>query len=312
MGVERDGEGMQFSASDAIRAGSVNNAELRERDVSVGTQGCTRTNGCASWGRIDGGDHQRCGASAGAAAASAATLAWAQGTWAGGWVKSLVTNRFGSGGERDGRSDLGSGQRAGWWDAVHRDVHPKPLTYDEVTQSGIAGRGDQDGGSTAEVSGPVMDYWWNYFYSKKDIETGWSSGRVTSRGHPVDRKAHGGVPIIEYYLEQFAAAEKSGGTRLLDYLDLHTYFVADDPQNPGTSLGLAPAGNRAEQQARLDSTRALWDATYTDPNYPQANYRDRCELHRQLQVPLQAPQVIPMMQGWVAGIIRGRTGDHGV
>ena len=25
-----------------------------------------------------------------------------------------------------------------WWDAVHRDVHPTPSTYDEVTWGGIS------------------------------------------------------------------------------------------------------------------------------------------------------------------------------
>ena len=25
-----------------------------------------------------------------------------------------------------------------WWDAVHRDVHPVPFTYDEVTNNGIS------------------------------------------------------------------------------------------------------------------------------------------------------------------------------
>ena len=45
---------------------------------------------------------------------------------------------------------------------------------------------------------------------------------------PVDRKAHGGVPFIEYYLQQFAAYEKAHGMRLLDYLDLHTYFAPDN------------------------------------------------------------------------------------
>jgi len=37
---------------------------------------------------------------------------------------------------------------------------------------------------------------------------------------PVDRQAHGGVPFIEYYLQQFASASNTYGARLLDYLDL--------------------------------------------------------------------------------------------
>ena len=72
-----------------------------------------------------------------------------------------------------------------------------------------------------------MDYWWDYFYSKKDVENGWGTGPCYEPwSDPVDRKAHGGIPFIEYYLQQFAAAETTYGVRLLDYVDLHTYFAA--------------------------------------------------------------------------------------
>ena len=101
-----------------------------------------------------------------------------------------------------------------WWDAVHRDVHPVPFTYDEVTNNGMAtAQAIKAADPTAEVSGPVMDYWWDYFYSKKDVESGWSSGGPCYQpwSNPVDREAHGGVPLIEYYLQQFAA--ESGDER---------------------------------------------------------------------------------------------------
>ena len=29
---------------------------------------------------------------------------------------------------------------------------------------------------TAEVSGPVIDFWWGYFYSMKDVRSGWNTG----------------------------------------------------------------------------------------------------------------------------------------
>ena len=34
------------------------------------------------------------------------------------------------------------------------------------------------------------------------------------------------LPLIEYYLQQFAQAQTTYGMRLLDYVDLHTYFAA--------------------------------------------------------------------------------------
>jgi hypothetical protein len=106
--------------------------------------------------------------------------------------------------------------------------------------------------------------------------------------------------LIEYYLQQFAAYDKTNNQRLLDYLDLHTYFAADYPVGSGNGLGLTTAGDTGAQQARLNSTRVFWDPTYTDPNYPQPNYTTDANYTTNCNVPLLAPQLIPMAQAWVA------------
>ncbi len=185
---------------------------------------------------------------------------------------------------------------------MHRDVHPAPFTYDEVTTNGIAtAKAIKASDSTAEVSGPVMDYWWNYFYSKQDVESGWGSGPCYEPwSNPVDRQAHNGTPLIEYYLQQFAAYQAKNNVRLLDYLDLHTYFAADYPAGSGTSVAFSSAGDTAMQMARMNSTRVFWDSTYTDPNYPQPNYATDANYTSSCSPPPQAPQLIPMMQKWVA------------
>jgi hypothetical protein len=105
------------------------------------------------------------------------------------------------------------------------------------------------------------------------------------------------VPFIEYYLQKMAQASTTYGKRLLDYVDLHTYFAAT---YNGQSVAFATAGDTGEQQARLNSTRVFWDPTYTDPNFPQPNYTTDANYTSSCTTPLQAPQVIPMMQGWVA------------
>ena len=240
-------------------------------------------------------------------AASAATLSWAEGTWTGGWVEYLV-NKFGPGNPATGTGtgvaiyDLDN--EPSWWDAVHRDVHPVAFTYDEATNGGIGSAlAIKLVDPTAKVSGPVMDYWWAYFYSKKDVESGWSAGGCGQPwSNPVDRKAHAGIPFIEYYLQQFADAQTTYGVRLLDYLDLHTYFAAEYPTGSGNGVAFANAGDTGAQQARLNSTRVFWDSTYTDasnqfsqPNYiTDANYTPSCS------PPQQAPELIPMMKKWVA------------
>ena len=245
-----------------------------------GVSGCTNSNGCNITGN-----------------APTATSTAVGPSWAGAWVTSLV-GTFGTAAD-GGVAIYDLDNEPSWWDAVHRDVHPLPFTYDEVTNNGIAtALAIKTADPTAAVSGPVMDYWWDYFYSKEDVENGWSTGPCFEPwSNPVDRKAHGGIPFIEYYLQQFAAYQAANNARLLDYLDLHAYFAAD---YNGSFVGLTTAGDTGEQQARLNSTRVLWDPTYTDSNYPQPNYLTDSNYTSSCSPPLQAPQVIPMMQTWVA------------
>jgi hypothetical protein len=246
-----------------------------------GVSGCTDSNGC----NITGNDPTVTSVAEGPA-------------WAGSWVTYLV-GKFGSA-ANGGVAIYDLDNEPSWWDAVHFDVHPLPFTYDEATNNGIAtALAIKTADPTAQVSGPVMDYWWDYFYSKEDVESGWNSGSPCYGpwSNPVDRKAHGGTPFIAYYLQQFAAYEKAHAIRLLDYLDLHTYFAAN---YNGSSVAFTTAGDTGEQEARLDSTRVFWDPTYTDPNYPQPNYVTDSNYTTSCSPPLQAPQLIPMMQTWVA------------
>jgi hypothetical protein len=280
--------------------------------VPEGTDSCTTSGGCSLNG--DSGPNGASGATAFAEvtsisepppappAANAVNQAWAQATWTGGWVNELVT-KFGpgnpAGGNSNGVSFYDLDNEPAWWDAVHRDVHPVPSTYDEVTNGGIGTAiAIKTEDPTAMVDGPVVDFWYNYFYSKKDIESGWGTGPCYEPWqNPIDREAHGGVPFIEYYLQQFAKAQTTYGTRLLDYVVLHTYDAAS---YNGNSVAFVPAGDTGQQQARLNSTRAFWDPTYTDPNLPQPNYTTDPNYTSSCNTPLQSPQLIPMMQGWVA------------
>ena len=246
-----------------------------------GTNGCTSASGCNITG-----------------VSPSATSNAIDSSWAGNWVTYLVS-KFGNAAS-GGVAIYDLDNEPAWWDAIHRDVHPSPSTYDEVTNNGIAtALAVKTADPTAEVSGPVVDYWWNYFYSKKDIESGWSSGSPCWQpwSNPIDRNAHGGVPFIEYYLQQFKAAETTYSERLLDYVDLHAYFAAT---YNGASVAFTTAGDTGEQQARLNSTRVFWDPTYTDPNYPQPNYTTDQNYTSSCNVPLQAPEVIPLMKNWVA------------
>ena len=237
-----------------------------------------------------------------------ATQSWADATWAGGWVNSFVQNpSYGTGASGKGVAFWDLDNEPAWWDGVHRDVHPNPSTYDEVTWGGMStALAIKTADPTAMVNGPIIDYWWNYFYSKKDIENGWGTGPCYEPwSGPTDRTAHGGVPMIEYYLRQFKSAEATYGKRLLDYVDIHGYFAPDYPAGSGNGVAFTTSGDTGEQQVRLNSTRALWDPTYTDPNYRQPNYTTDANYTSNCTTPLQAPQAIPMLQSWVANSYPG-------
>ena len=142
------------------------------------------------------------------------------------------------------------------WNSTHRDVHPDPLSQSELWSKSVAtAKAVKAADPTSEVVGPSDWGWCAYYYSAVD-ECG---------GSTTDRDAHGGLPMGQWYLKQFAQAQRSGGTRLLDYFDEHFY-----PQESGVAL--SPAGDAATQALRLRSTRGLWDPTYVDESWiSQAN-----------------------------------------
>ena len=207
-------------------------------------------------------------------------------TFVGGWVKYLV-GRYGKA-SAGGVKIYALDNEPEYWSEVHKDIHPEPMTYDELTMKGIAyARAIKAADPSAEVTGPVISDFYDYFYSRKDVMTGWMTGACHCQaGNPVDRKAHGDVPLLAYYLQKMKAASSTDGTRLLDYLDIHTYFA-------GKGVEFAPAGDTAVQAARLNATRVFWDASYTDPQYHDPNVRSR-------SAPPYPLEIVPMLKRLVA------------
>jgi putative cell wall-binding protein len=158
------------------------------------------------------------------------------------------------------------------WSSTHVDVHPAPLSYDELWQKSLAAaQGIKAGDPTATVDGPGDWGWCAYFYAPDDPGT---------CGPGPDRTAHGNLPLAAWYLQQFAAYDQAHGQRLLDYFDEHFY-----PQESGVSL--STAGSAATQALRLRSTRTLWDPTYTDESWTA-------------DLGLGSVDLIPRMKQWVA------------
>lgn len=157
------------------------------------------------------------------------------------------------------------------WDSTHHDLHPDPLGYDELwekTQKYAAAVKKAD--PTASIAGPAEWGWSNYFYSTKDL-------KVSTMARP-DRRKHGDVPLIPWYLQKLAEYEKANKVRLVDTLDLHFY-----PQAQG--VGIIDDGDTSTEGSlrRIRSTRALWDPTYHDESWID-----------------DTVQLIPRMKKWIA------------
>jgi len=214
--------------------------------------------------------------------------------FSGQWVEQLV-GTYGAG--YNGGVHLWSmDNEPEWWYANHQDVYPQFATYDDMLARNIRlAAAVKAADPTALVTGPVPGGWPGMLFSFKDIVSGWSTpphGQYWA--NPIDQKAHGGVPWIPYYLQQMHKQEQIGGTRLLDYLDVHGYI------KPEALSG--NAGDTAMETLRLTSTRALWDPNYIVPIASTPASGDPCDDYNAMcdatgnQV---APQLIRTMTQWV-------------
>jgi uncharacterized protein (TIGR03437 family) len=171
------------------------------------------------------------------------------------WVRHLMS-RYGAG-NHGGVSIWSLDNEPEWWDAVHMDVMKTPATYDSVLEAGLKyGAAIKAVDASAQIAGPVPAGWGGYFYSKTDFLSGWHTYPYKLYDNPVDRKAHGDVEFLAWYLQQMNKFEQKNGYRLLDYLDLHAYI------HPPSLDDSSKYGDAATQKLRLVSTRLLWDPAY--------------------------------------------------
>ena len=179
------------------------------------------------------------------------------------WIRYLVT-RYGKG-NQGGVYVWSLDNEPIWWNSTHRDIHPNPYTYDELLDldtryAAAVKRADP----TALVAGPVGDNWASLWMSMKDIAAGWNAGNWFA--NPVDRKAHGDVPLLPWYLQQMKKYEDLHGMRLLDILDLHAYIHPGAVNAPTDSNGNTIPESDATKALRLESTREMWDPAYVVSN----------------------------------------------
>jgi hypothetical protein len=157
------------------------------------------------------------------------------------------------------------------WNHTHRDVHPEPVTYDELLDrltryGGAVRRADPE----AVIAGPAEWGWPGYLFSAKD--------QAVSFTLKPDRRAHGDKPLMPWLLGKLREHRQKTGERILDVVDLHYY-----PQHPGAGMGTSGKTDPHSAAMRIRSTRSLWDPTYRDESWIE-----------------DSVHLIPRMKKWIA------------
>lgn len=135
------------------------------------------------------------------------------------------------------------------WSETHFDVHPDPVTYDELWTRTVSVAGAiKAARPDAVLLGPVVWGWCAYFHSGAD---GCMAGP--------DQAAHGGQPFLEWYLDQICQHETDTGVRLVDVLDVHYY--------PQGGQALTGEGDPDLQALRLRSVKDLYDPSYVSESW---------------------------------------------
>jgi hypothetical protein len=141
------------------------------------------------------------------------------------------------------------------WNSTHRDVHPNPPTMQEVWTRGLArAQAIRSVEPNAQIFGPVTWGWCDYFSSAADAALG-------NCFDGPDRTANGGLPFVEWYLQQACAQTP----RTIDFLDLHYYPQADNLA--GVDNVVAAAEQPAVQAKRMRSLREMYDPSYVSESW---------------------------------------------
>jgi hypothetical protein len=167
------------------------------------------------------------------------------------WVHHLV-DKFGNA-ESGGVSFYAMDNEPDVWDAIHTDIHPARMGYDDILNMFLKySSAVKDVDPTCEITGPVSFGWTSFNYSSLD------RGSDNFKTH-ADRTKHGGTPFLPWFLKQVHNHDVKAGRRTLDVLDVHYY--------PQASQVFSYNTDRDTAALRLRSTASLWDPNYGDESW---------------------------------------------
>jgi hypothetical protein len=138
------------------------------------------------------------------------------------------------------------------WESTHADVHPDAVGYDEILSKTIDyASAIRQGDPAAVIAGPSSWGWPAYSYSGIDAKAGFDKAP--------DRRAHGNLPFLPWYLQEVRAYEQKHNVKLLNLLDVHFYPAAN---------GVFSNNSDTETAAlRIRQVRGLWDRSYADESW---------------------------------------------
>ncbi|HWD00527.1 MAG TPA: glycoside hydrolase family 44 protein [Candidatus Sulfopaludibacter sp.] len=188
-----------------------------------------------------------------------------------GWVQHLV-NTWGAS-SAGGLKYYIMDNEPSLWNSTHRDIHPSPVTYNELYNDFVTYAAAVRGlDPNAQIVGPEEWGWWAMFLSGYDQTNG-----IGASGS--DYNTHNHIYYYPWLLQQLKAYQQTTGTQLLNVLSVHYY-----PQELSNSDDDSLAG----QKTRNQSTRVLWDPNYVDPSWLN-----------QVGIDGGIVNLIPTLKGWV-------------
>ncbi|HVU18678.1 MAG TPA: glycoside hydrolase family 44 protein [Candidatus Didemnitutus sp.] len=166
------------------------------------------------------------------------------------WVQHFV-NTYGASTAANGIKYYILDNEPSLWSSTHRDVHPSPVTYDELWSKIVAyATAIRAADPNAKIVGPEEWSWWAMYFSGFDQANG--SSASTS-----DYVTHGHTYYYPWLLQQLAAYKQQHGVQLIDVFTVHAYNGAPDGGDDSLS----------GQQYRNKETRILWDPNFADPSW---------------------------------------------
>lgn len=163
------------------------------------------------------------------------------------WVQHLV-GKYGAASTATGIKYYTLDNEYSVWRGTHRDVHPDPVTYDEVWEKIVVyATAVRTIDPTAKICAGEEYGWWAMYFGGLDQANGTSPTNS-------DYNTHGRVYFYPWLLQKIRAYKQETGIQLVDVITVHGYNdgPVDDDQ-PAT------------QAQRNRQTRILWDPSYQDP-----------------------------------------------